>query len=266
MSPLPPIPDLRAVPKASQDPPFDYVFVVTYGRSGSTLVQGLLNALPRTVCRGENGMYPVHLYRAAEAGVSFGEGKLASREAWTRLARRPYSAFYGVHLLRMERFVESARELMTDLMVGRMRRGRLDRIGFKEVLWHEIAPDETEGFFAWFEACFPGARYLLNTRNIADVTASGFWLRTPQSEAERAIHRVMEIQDHLRTTRPDRVYDVRFEEVTSKEPGVAESQLRGLAEFVTGSCTPDVLAALLATLDVGHGPHPFGKSKPKDTP
>ena len=34
----------------------DYVFVVTYGRSGSTLVQGMLNTMPRTLVRGEHAL------------------------------------------------------------------------------------------------------------------------------------------------------------------------------------------------------------------
>jgi len=33
-----------------------YVFVVTYGRSGSTLMQGLLNALPGVLVRGESSL------------------------------------------------------------------------------------------------------------------------------------------------------------------------------------------------------------------
>ena len=32
----------------------DYVFVMTYGRSGSTLLMGLLNTIPGYLIRGEN--------------------------------------------------------------------------------------------------------------------------------------------------------------------------------------------------------------------
>lgn len=259
-----PVPDLRTV--AEPDPSgasLGCVVVVTYGRSGSTLAQGLLNALPRTVVRGENGMYPLHLFRAAESAVSFAEKQLVGHPGWKRLARRSHSAFFGTHLLRMDRFVESSRVLMTDLLVGNLDRGGLDRIGFKEVRWHELRPRETEAFFVWLEACFPGTRYVLNSRDVADVVTSGFWRRRPQDKAERDISRVMDVQQHLRDTRPDRVFDLRYESVTGDD-AVAERQLRGLAEFVLGSCSEEVLSDLRATLEVGHGPFPFGRSKAAD--
>ena len=62
-----------------------YVFVVTYGRSGSTLVQGLLNAFPRVLVRGENDLYLLDLYRAL-AGSLTGD----SRDRVLRKARGLY--------------------------------------------------------------------------------------------------------------------------------------------------------------------------------
>ncbi len=47
-----------------------YVFVVTYGRSGSTLLQSLLNSCKGVQIRGENGNVLYHLYRAAMAARS----------------------------------------------------------------------------------------------------------------------------------------------------------------------------------------------------
>ena len=40
------------------------VFVITYGRSGSTLIQNLINALPGHLLRGENTMMLAHFVRA----------------------------------------------------------------------------------------------------------------------------------------------------------------------------------------------------------
>src|SRR3954464_1127587 len=48
-----------------------FVFVVTYGRSGSTLVQGLLNALPGTLVRGENNFYILPLFQAWSLASAF---------------------------------------------------------------------------------------------------------------------------------------------------------------------------------------------------
>lgn len=43
--------------------PLGYLFVVTYGRSGSTLVQGLLNSIPGYLIRGENRGVLYRLYQ-----------------------------------------------------------------------------------------------------------------------------------------------------------------------------------------------------------
>ena len=40
-----------------------YLFVVTYGRSGSTLLQGILSSVPGVMIRGENGGVVGHLFR-----------------------------------------------------------------------------------------------------------------------------------------------------------------------------------------------------------
>lgn len=41
-----------------------FVFLVTYGRAGSTLTQKYLNSLPDVCVRGENGNLLYHLFRA----------------------------------------------------------------------------------------------------------------------------------------------------------------------------------------------------------
>src|SRR5580698_4461108 len=46
---------------------FNRLFVITYGRSGSTLLQGLLNALPGYRVHGENGGFLTKLLGAHEA-------------------------------------------------------------------------------------------------------------------------------------------------------------------------------------------------------
>ena len=250
--------DLRVLPDELLADTHDYVFVVTYGRTGSTLVQGLLNALPRTLVRGENGMYLVHQWRGADAAVTLGQRHLKHRP------RKVTSAFYGSHLLTAAGFVESARTLTKTMLLGLRKEHEYDRLGFKEVRWHEIAPEETESFFAWFEQVFPGARYVLNTRDPERAAGSGFWQRVEPDEAMRQIDRVRAVQEFLRSTRPERVLDTRFEEITSMDPAVSDAALAGLATFVLGDCDAELLGSLRTVLGTGHGPLPFGASRNHD--
>lgn len=235
-------------------PEYRYVFVVTYGRSGSTLVQGLLNTLPRTLVRGENNFYVLPLYRSMASIRSF------RRIHMKHNPRASHSAFFGLHEIEPESFVRSTHDLMTGHMLGSAGRREVDVLGFKEVLWHRITPGETGRFFDFMDKVFPGCQFVLNEREHENVVGSGFWQRHDKDEVLAAIHRVEEIQEFLRRTRPRRVLDLRYELLTSDDRAVSDAQLRALAEFVHGSCDDALLAELRQTRETGHGPFPFGKS------
>lgn len=252
------VPRLRRLlrrPGAEPAPRFRFVFVVTYGRSGSTLVQGLLNTLPRTVVRGENNFYVLPLFRSLALVRGFRRTHLKHNP------RASHSAFYGLHEIKPRDFVLSIRQLMTGYMLGAEPAGSVDVLGFKEVLWHRVRPEETERFFGFLDDLFPGCQYVLNERNHEQVVGSGFWQGHDQEAVMSSIYRVEEIQEHLRSTRPDRVLDLRYELLTDDDQAVADAQLRSLAEFVTGSCDDALLASLRETRRTGHGPFPFGKSR-----
>ena len=235
-----------------------YVLVVTYGRSGSTLVQGLLNTLPRTLVRGENGLYLLDLFRARAALV-----EIRSRHR-KHNPRASHSAFYGLHLVRPRSFVTSARTLVTGHLLGDVPARSVDVLGFKEVRWHRVEPAETEAFLDYLDEVFPGCLYVLNRREPERALDSGFWQRADRDEVLAAIERVTEVQDRLRSTRGDRVLDVAYEDVTSPDRAVSDEQLRRLSTFVHGSCDDALLEALRETLATGHGPFPFGRSRSSD--
>ncbi|WP_343900464.1 sulfotransferase, partial [Nocardioides aquaticus] len=229
---------------------FQYVFVVTYGRSGSTLVQGLLNTLPRTLVRGENGLYLVHLYRALADSRRF-----RSRHDKYR-GRAPSSAFFGVRHTKERYFHRAVRGIVKDSVLGPVDPSSVDRLGFKEVQWHRVEPEEVAGFFDMMDAAFPGARYVLNTRDPEAVLKSGFWRRVDDDVAAQRVEAIKEIQQFLRETRPERVLDVAYEAVTAADQAVQDRQLVALGEFVTGDPVPtELLEAMRATVAQPHGPN-----------
>lgn len=249
----------RPTPPKSQDPEPErmptFVFVVTYGRSGSTLVQGLLNALPATLVRGENGLYAVDLFQAHRRATTFAEAHAHHRP------RKVESAFFGAHLVTDERLAGLERSLMLGLLLGDGGRKRPLRMGFKEVLWHRIPAEDTEAFFDWFEQVFPDARYVLNTRKMEDASASGFWRSYERDDALGAMGRVVDIQEYLRSTRPERVLDTRYEIITGDDKDAADQALAALSTFVTGKVNDKILERMRQVLAVGHGPHPFRASR-----
>lgn len=147
-----------------------YLFVMTYGRSGSTLLMGLLNSLPGYLIRGENRDAVHHL---------FGYHRTLLTES-TRYAKRSFrrstNAFFGIGDFPPERSLADIRQLVLDTLL----RPRADTrvTGFKEIRWYQ--PD-LEEYVGWLGQVFPGARFLVNTRNHADVLASEWWAEDDNS-------------------------------------------------------------------------------------
>ncbi len=237
---------------------YGYVFVVTYGRSGSTLVQGLVNSLPRTLMRGENNLYVYPLFEASVLATEFRD------KHENHGIRKETSAFYGLGGIDEQAFAAAARDLVTSQLLGEEAGSSVDTIGFKEVLWHRVPAGQTAAFFEFMDRAFPDAKYVLNGRSHDDVVGSGFWQTGTEDDARAAISRVEEIQAFLRESRPERCFDTVYETLTGGEGPARDDMLRELATFVTGACDEALLQKLQATLTVGHGPNPFGASRGRD--
>ena len=236
----------------------DHLFVVTFGRSGSTLVQGLLNALPGTLVRGENGFFLRALFHSHEALAR-------TKNKWSDASelKGPASAFYGAEELDLPAYRAGIRDLVEQQLVGGQGRQELRTVGFKEVLWHEVTEAETDRFLAFMDAVFPRARYVLHRRrNHEDVLVSGFWKRWDPKRAEDALLRVERFQEELAVGREDRTCWTTYEDLTSPDPAVAAEALVGLAQGVGHDPTPALLATLADTVKIGHGPNPSQGQNP----
>jgi hypothetical protein len=87
---------------------YNYVFIFTYGRSGSTLLMGLLNSLPHYCIRGENNNLLYRLYWSSEALNS----ALASPSA--KNAAKPTNPWFGLDSTNPARFNERLIEAFVD--------------------------------------------------------------------------------------------------------------------------------------------------------
>lgn len=150
-------------------PPDGYLFIVTYGRSGSTLLQHLLNCIDGVVVRGENNNTLWHLFQAWQALETAGPIRdLRARGARTD-ATRPW---FGAELIDPEKVGHDLVALFRHRVLALPPDTRIG--GFKEIRVHgdpEIFPDYLD-FVARF---FPRSRFVFNTRNHDDVARSAWW-------------------------------------------------------------------------------------------
>lgn len=191
-----------------------YLFVVTYGRSGSTLLQGILSSTPGVVIRGENGGVLEQLFL-------FHDTLRGHRERLRRAEPLPPShPWWGV-----DGYVDATalRDIRTLLLETVLRPEPDTRVvGFKEIDW---MTDRLPEQLTFVRAVFPGARFVLNTRDLAHVAASKWWARNPNALAEL---QAME-QRYARALDAfgDDVYRVHYDDWVAN-PGA----LRGLFEWM----------------------------------
>ncbi|MFD2078212.1 Sulfotransferase family protein [Actinopolymorpha cephalotaxi] len=219
---VPPLPD----PDGGTE--LRYLFVVTYGRSGSTLLMSLLDGTAGYCIRGENGgvLHRLFEYHSAalDARVQWaGDEPLTSRHPW-----------YGIDEYPPALAVARMRQLVTETL---LRPGPGTRVaGFKEIRWWQSPPEEYLGFV---ETLFPGARFILNTRNLVDVARSRWNNHAPNALADLALleGRLREAVD----TRGERGYHVHFDDYV-EDPSV----LRGLFDWLGEEYDEERVAATLA--------------------
>lgn len=214
------------------EPPADdlgYLFVVTYGRSGSTLVSGLLNAIPGYLVRGENGDALHHLFLFHQTLV-----RESARPAGN--TRRRTHPWFGISDVPLGRSLADIRRLALDTV---LRPGPGTRVvGFKEIRWNH--PDAEE-YVAWLREVFPGARFLVNTRDHEAVLRSAWWAKESPTVAGPKLAR---IEDRLLRIAADlgaAAYRIHYDEYVA-DP----TALRGLYDWLGEPWDEDSVRATLA--------------------
>ncbi|MEI6099057.1 MAG: sulfotransferase [Alphaproteobacteria bacterium] len=145
-----------------------FVFVVTYARSGSTLLQSLLNACPDVQIRGENSNTLFHMYKAGQAVEAT---RVFGRHPQTRQVDEPWFGSFKVRPKLFEaglinNFVRNVLAPDDGVKVT----------GFKEVRYtrHFIPKPDFAPYMDFLLAKFPNAKLVFNTRPAADVAKSAF--------------------------------------------------------------------------------------------
>ncbi|WP_205471910.1 sulfotransferase [Nocardioides sp. SYSU D00038] len=154
-------------------PDLGYLFVMTYGRSGSTVLNSVLNTVPGYTIRGENRAALRHLHQ-------FHATMLAEKRRRGAATRTPGHPWYGIAGYPERRALEALRALALQTVLRPEPGTRVT--GFKEIRWYH---DDLADHVGWLREVFPGARFVVNTRNHADVLRSGWWAEQGPGMADR---------------------------------------------------------------------------------
>jgi hypothetical protein len=167
---------------------YRYVLIVTYGRSGSTLLMSMLNMIPGYRIQGEN-YNALHRLFQADAAVrkAYRTGLGDPRH---RLQQSPW---YGIVRARPHRFRE---DLVESFVNHVLRPEPGDRVlGFKEIRYTTSDVPDLDGYLAFVRQALPGCKVIFNHRDPASVAQSSWWALNEgsQEKIEAADKRMLAI-------------------------------------------------------------------------
>lgn len=153
-----------------------YVFIITYGRSGSTLLQALLNSLPGYDIRGENANALLPLFRSCKrAHRAYGTANPDHRQV--------DSPWYGAPDIDVNAYANDLVKAFKTHILCETRKKDIRVTGFKEVRYLELDANELEEYLDFIRHHFASARFLFNVRKAEDVAQSSWWRDRDQQSA-----------------------------------------------------------------------------------
>lgn len=189
---------------------FRSLYVLTYGRSGSTLLTGYLSMLPGIRLRGENYLFPLPLAEADERLRQLSNLSYGNRE-------KTASPWYGSQLVSYARWRRDMRRSVLNQLYPRQPFPRT--LGFKEIRWwYRLPGDRFDQILGWLVSLFPLGGVVVLTRDLDKVMAGAWWKELTDEEraSQRAQLEAFESRalEYVRN-HPDHAHAVTYEAFTS---------------------------------------------------
>ncbi|RLA70558.1 MAG: hypothetical protein DRG30_09145 [Epsilonproteobacteria bacterium] len=148
-----------------------FIFIITYGRSGSTVLMKVLNTIDGAEIKGENAnaLFPLfQSYKYACAAKDHeDENSLLVDHPW-----------YGANEIDTERYARKLTKVFIEEILNPNEATRV--LGFKEIRYADITNlEKLEEFVKFIRIFFPNSYIIFNRRNLEDVLKSaikaGWW-------------------------------------------------------------------------------------------
>ena len=139
--------------------------IVTYGRTGSTLLLGILNSIPGLRVLGENAGAFRHLFEYLNAIKTVGKHKNTDL---------PTSPFFGAGQLDQEAIKTTVRQAIDTYFAAARQEPGVTCVGFKDVRYFEYHSDLV-AYLEFLEEMLDDPAFVFLWRDHADVMQSGWW-------------------------------------------------------------------------------------------
>ncbi|WP_170234876.1 sulfotransferase [Croceicoccus sediminis] len=187
---------------------------MTFGRSGSTALTNLLNAIPGYCIRGENGGALNALAQAAHVVRD-------SHDRFGHLADGPDTPWFGIDTLDPDAFAASLAAAFTNDVLCPPPGTRVT--GFKEIRYLPEVIDEA-GFhhaMRFMLDAFPDARIVFNTRDVEKTLRSGWWKDRDPDTARAQLNEATRWYRQFHAREPRRTFLIDHADYDGKPEGFA---------------------------------------------
>lgn len=211
-----------------------YVFIVTYGRSGSTLLQNMLNAIPGYQIRGENNDALFHLVKSWASIVD--AEPLHGLRTLKEVTDQTHP-WYGGENISPDAYGEALADAFVRSVLRPDEGVRVS--GFKEIRFHEH-PVFFSRHLDFIHAYFPNARFVINTRDHRGVAKSGWWSKRPFDKVSKELSSAEKIFESYLEAHPDRCIKMHYDDYANDVRAFAP-----LFEFLGEELDEDVALAVM---------------------
>jgi len=209
---------------------FDFVFIVAYGRSGSTLLQGILNAIPGVLIRGENAGA---LHGLAQAWYA----TRTAQELFSFESYKTTSSWYGATFMDTDSF---GKDLAASFIRNVLRPTPATRaVGFKEIRYH-LTHEELEIDFEFMRLFFKRSAFIINTRDLSATIASN--KRSNHGVTEEELIETDRLLREMAKSLSDDIFHVHYDDYRNDV-----SRLKPLFDFLGAHFDQHILQNILAT-------------------
>lgn len=222
---------------------FKNILVITYGRSGSTLLQGLLNVIDGCVIRGENHDFCYGLFRAWQSLCSThqkGQADLQLKQERYRPTSTT-SPWFGAHLWNKEHFLQDAHHLLMHQLYPDC--ATLPTCtGFKEIRYHQslLSDEERCAYLDFLAQLLPQTAFIVLTRDLQQLSQSAWWKDQSQASVVATLQPFEATLKQHFAERQD-VFWLTYQDMVERTP-----RLPALFEFLGAEWQTDKIAAVLS--------------------
>jgi len=149
-----------------------FIFIITYGRSGSTVLTRILNLIKNSDIKGENYNTLYYIYKSIQAAEK--SYSLSSNSTQSNL-----HAWYGVNKINVFLYKKNIINNFIENIISPSKGARV--IGFKEIRYFEIfnsSKKDLEEYLEFIKKEFNNSYLIFNVRNPEEVVNSSWWKKS----------------------------------------------------------------------------------------